>query len=164
MVTAGVMTTTVKWNARAKAGFVILAVLPNILGMINIPVAEGFRLHFFQLAIFLAAALYGPAGGVMSGFAGSFYAAFVTGNPYLILGNAILGLCSGLFIKKGLNIVVSVWLAFIIQLPWLILTDYFLVGLDAPVIRSLVVSLFLTNTVWALAASLLRGPAERYIS
>lgn len=164
MVTADVMSTRVGWNARAKAGFVILAVLPNILGMINIPVAEGFNLHVFQLAIFLAAALYGPVGGLMSGFAGSFYAAFIMGNPYLILGNAILGLCSGLFIKKGLSLLLAVWLAFIIQLPWLFLTDYYLVGLAAPVIGSLAVSLFLSNTVWALAACLLREPAERYIS
>ncbi len=164
MMTTDVMSTRVTWNARAKAGIIILVALPNILGMINIPVAGGFKLHVFQVAIFLAAALYGPAGGLMSGFAGSFYAAFITGNPYLVMGNALLGFCAGLFLRNGLNIVLSVWLAFLVQLPWLILTDYYLVGMDARTIGSLVIALFLSNTVWALAAWMLRKPAKRYIS
>ena len=139
----------VDWNYRTIGLFLVLLALPNLLGMINISTPFGFTIHFFQLAIFLAAAIYGPSGGLLSGAIGSAYSAIAMSNPYIAVGNAILGFFAGLFMRYGLNLVLAVALAFTIQLPWLILTDYFLVGMPLQTIGLLVLALAVSNTVWA---------------
>mgnify|MGYP000972602845 CR=1 FL=1 len=53
------------------------------------------------------------------------------------------------FYKKTGKVILSVLLAYMIQLPWLILTDYYLAGLSADFIARLVVVLLLGNVLWA---------------
>ncbi len=154
----------VKWNYRSAGMLIALVGLPEFLGTLNLPVAAGFKLHFFQAAVFLAAALYGPWGGLLSGFAGSLYSAYVMSNPYLLIGNALLGFFTGFFLRKGFRTVSAVWLAFAVQLPWLVLTDYFLVHLPADVISGLVFALFLSDTLWAAAVHFLADPVKRFIA
>ena len=129
----------------------LLIALPNVLGMINIATPWGFKIHLFQVAIILAAAIFGPAGGALSGFAGSIYAALIMGNPYLMVGNALLGFFTGVFLRHGFSLLPAVWIAFGMQLPWLILTDLYLVQLSLPMIRDLILALLLSNTLWAVA-------------
>lgn len=140
----------VNWNYKTTSFFIFLLVLPNLLGLINLSTPFGFKIHFFQLAIFLAALTYGPKGGLLSGLVGSIYSAMLMSNPYLIVGNAILGFFVGLFARVGLNILFSVWLAFLMQLPWLIITDYFFVHLPINIILTLIITLFISNTIWAI--------------
>jgi|TARA_B100001971_G_C18252828_1_gene579658 uncharacterized membrane protein len=142
----------VKWNYKTISMFLFLLVLPNLLGVINLPTMFGFKIHFFQIAVFIAALLYGPMGGMMSGLIGSFYSALIMSNPYILVGNAILGLFVGLFFRYGLNVVISVLLAYLVQLPWLIVTDYYFVGLSVVFIRGLVIALFVSNMIWAVVA------------
>ena len=82
----------------------------------------------------------------------SFYSALIMSNPYILVGNAILGLFVGLFFRYGLNVVISVLLAYLVQLPWLIVTDYYFVGLSVVFIRGLVIALFVSNMIWAVVA------------
>jgi hypothetical protein len=142
----------VKWDTKAVALFIVLLALPNLLGMLNLDTGLGFRLHTFQLAIFMAAILYGPVGGMLSGLLGSAYSAVAMSNPYIALGNAILGFFVGLLVRYGMHTVLAVALAFLIQLPWLVITDHFLVGMPMPVIGMLVLALAVSNTVWAFGA------------
>lgn len=164
MIQSDTLSFNVKWNYKTAGLLILLVALPETLGTVNMPVAAGFNLHFFQAAIFLAAAIYGPAGGVLSGFAGSFYSAYAMGNPYILIGNALLGFFAGLFLRKGLHTVPAVWCAYAVQLPWLILTDYYLVGLPLPFIREVAIALFLSNTLWAIAVHYLAKPVQRFIS
>jgi len=141
-----------KWDYKNISLLLALILLPNLLGMINLPTPWGFKIHFFQIAVFIAAITYGPKAGFLSGMIGSMYSAFTMSNPYIMIGNAILGLFTGYFAKKGVNTVLAVLLAFIIQLPWLILTDYYLVGLPIGLIASIIVSLTISNITWAVIA------------
>lgn len=138
-----------KWNYKSIGLFITIIALPNILGFINIPTIFGFKIHFFQIALFLAAAIYGLEGGLIAGLLGSMYSAMIMNNPYILIGNAILGLFTGYFFKKGFHLVTSVLIAFLIQIPWLILTDYYLVGISMKFISFLLISLTISNLLFA---------------
>ncbi len=142
----------VKWDYKTISLFLLLILLPNLLGLINISTPLGFKIHFFQLGIFIAAFVYGPFGGVLSGFIGSFYSAMIMNNPYIAVGNAILGFFAGLFFRYDIKTVYAVLIAYLIQLPWLIITDYYFAGLSVNFIGSLVVALLISNVVWAIFA------------
>lgn len=130
----------------------ILAALPNVLGMINLPTVMGFKIHTFQYAIFLAAALYGPVGGVLSGGVGSMFTVLMLGNPYIAVGNIILGFMTGLFFRKGFGLIQSVLLAFAIQIPWLYLSDVYFAGMKSDLVINIIIALSVTNIIWAIAA------------
>jgi uncharacterized membrane protein len=163
MIRNDILANTVIWNRRSVITLVLLTAVPNLLGMINIATPWGFKWHCFQIAVFFAASLFGPLGGLLSGLAGSLVPALITGNPYIIVGNALLGSVAGLLLKRGVSIVPAIWLAYAVQLPWLIATDYYLVGLPAPFIKALVIGLFISNTVWALVAQFGTEPLRRWL-
>lgn len=142
----------VEWNYRTLGLMIMLVLLPNFLGMINISTAIGFKIHLFQYAVFLAAIIYGPKGGLLSGLFGSVYSAVIMQNPYIAVGNAILGFFTGLFIRRGMNTVLAAFSAFLIQLPWLVVTDHYLVGLPMSFIVPLVFTLAATDILWASCA------------
>lgn len=142
----------VKWNYKTITLFLFLMILPNLLGLINLNTVWGFKIHFFQIAVFIAALIYGPKGGLLSGLVGSLYSAFVMSNPYIVIGNAILGFFVGLFVRYNLNTIIAVMLAYSIQLPWLIITDYYLVNLPISFILRLILALAISNMIWAIVA------------
>ena len=150
-----------KWDYKNISFFIVLLALPNLLGSINLSTPFGFKIHFFQLAVFLAAAIYGPYAGLMSGLFGSVYSAFVMHNPYIIIGNAILGFFAGLFIRYGFNTIIAVALAYVIQLPWLVLSDYYLAGLSFVFIYKLVIALTISNMLWAVIAHYTAKPLKK---
>jgi uncharacterized membrane protein len=157
------LTIPVQANFKSIALFSLAIMLPNLLGLVNIPTAMGFKIHFFQIAIMLAAIIYGPFGGTLSGLVGSIYSAVVMSNPFLIVGNMILGFFSGLFIKRGLPAVAAILLAFVIQLSWLIATDFYLMHMPATLIRMLTISLVVSNIIWAVVAHYLARPLKKVI-
>jgi hypothetical protein len=153
-----------QWNYRSISLLAVLVLLPNLLGMINISTHLGFKLHFFQIAIFLAAFIYGPIGGLFSGAIGSVYSAFLMGNPYLVVGNALLGFTAGLIARYGMKNVMhaltAVMLAFLVQLLWLVPTDFYLMHMPAMVLLALVFALLVSNIVWAVAAYYMAKPLK----
>ncbi|MDD2672166.1 MAG: hypothetical protein PHG91_07135 [Syntrophales bacterium] len=151
-------------DSRRAACFTFLLIAPNILGAINLPTVWGFKIHFFQLAVFLAAFTFGPLGGLFSGLAGSVYTAFLLQNPFIPAGNAILGFSAGWMAARGIHPVSAAALAFLVQLPWLVSTDYFFMGLSPDYISALAVSLALSNLAWGTAAWSLTGSVRRMIS
>ena len=128
---------------------VFLMVLPNILGVMNVDTGLGFKVHLFQLGIILAALFYGWYGGLLAGIFGSIYSAAIMNNPNIIIGNAILGLVAGYLIHKGFNTVLAVWIAFAIQIPWLIFSDYVFMGMSMNLIWMVIIALAVSNTLWA---------------
>ena len=120
-----------------------------------------FKLHFFQAGIFLAAFLFGPWAGAAAGaLASSYVGLFVQHNPWIIVGNAILGLAAGYFYMKK-DAVRAVLAAYGIQLPYLLATDYFLAGMPLAFLSGLVFLLLAENAASALIASSLRAPLFR---
>ena len=140
------------YNFKTISMLILLTILPNLLGMINLPIVFGFKIHLFQYAIFIAAMTYGPLGGLISGGFGSMFSAFVMHNPYIVVGNMILGFVIGLLVRKKLNIILAVLIAYTIQMPWLFVTDVYLVGMPISVVYSLMIALLISNIIWAVAA------------
>jgi hypothetical protein len=135
---------------KAISAFSLLVLLPFLLSLINITFAESWKIHFFPAAIILAAIVFGATGGIIAGISGSLYSALFWGNPYILVGNALFGLLIAVFYKKSNKIVPSVLLAYLCELPWIILTDYYLVHLPSAFIAKLVVVLLLANILWAV--------------
>jgi len=153
----------VKPYRRAVLAFGLLVLLPCLLSLINLTFAQSWKIHFFPAAIFLAAISFGPTGGLAAGVTGSLYSALWLGNPYLMVGNAILGFMTGIFFRKTGKVIPSAMLAFACQLPWLILSDYYFVHMPAGFIARLVVVLLLGNLLWALLIELSMKPVKKYL-
>jgi len=140
---------TIKMNSRTLPMLALLAVLPNLLGMINLPTVEGYKIHTFQYVVFIAAAVYGPIGGAISGSFGSLFSAVVLNNPYIIIGNMILGFMTGFFVKKGFKIIPAAMLAYLIQIPWIFVSDVYFMGMPVPLVSKIMTSLLVSNILWA---------------
>ena len=114
----------------------VMCAVANVLGLFSIPIGLT-NIHFLQLPIILSGLALGPWIGGLVGFIGATTMAFnlPTPNPYLLPGNAILGFFTGLFylrLKKmgGRPIipqVISVLGAYIVQFPYVYVTDVHLV-------------------------------------
>lgn len=130
----------------------VLALLPNIFGMINIPLVYGFKIHFFQLFLFVAAGAYGPIGGMIAGGFGSMYTASALSNPYILIGNMMLGILTGILMRRGWKTPLAVFVVLLIQLPYVWLSDVFLAGMPRPVVWRIVTALFVTDMIWAFTA------------
>jgi uncharacterized membrane protein len=107
----------------------IMGALANVLAFppIAIPIAiGGFQsyVHFSQIPIFISGVLAGPTGGLIAGaIGGLFMGVYSPGIPFIIVGLAILGLANGLFAKK-LRPAFSGILAWCVQAPYVVVTDY----------------------------------------
>ena len=144
--------------------FLLLIILPCSLSLINLSFAQDWKIYFFSAAIILAAVIFGAVGGLLAGLTGSLYSALFLGNPYILVGNALFGVLSGVFYKKNGKIIPAVMLAYLCQLPWLILSDYYFVHLPAIFIAKLAIVLFLTNTLWAALIHLGINPIKKQFS
>ena len=149
------------WKTFAMLSF--LALLPNFLGMLQYTTVFGLRIHFFQYAIFLAALLYGPVGGFVSGAIGSVYVAISLNNPYVIIGNIILGLCFGLFIRYGWHWMAAVLAAYAIQMPWLWITDVYFAKMPVLLVITVVASLLISNIIFVSLAKLTYTRIKDYL-
>lgn len=152
----------IRWNWKTVSLFLMLAAFPNILGAFHGSVF-GVRIHFFQYLIFLAAVIYGPFGGAISGAFGSVYTALALNNPYIVVGNIILGFFVGFFVRKGLNAVVAVLMAYAIQLPWLWVTDVYLAHMPVGVVNMIVIALLISNIIWGVFAWLTAKQIKRFV-
>lgn len=152
----------VKFYRKAAIAFALLVFLPFMLSLINLTFAQSWKVHFFPAAIILAVLPFGAAGGLVAGVAGSLYSALMLGNPYLIVGNALFGLLTGIFYKKTGKIILSVLLAFVCELPWLVITDFYLMHLPIDFIAKLIIVLFLANALWATLIHLINKPVKNF--
>ncbi len=157
-----ILGTGIKFSFKSVSMLALLALLPNLLGLVTIKTGFGFNIHFFQFLVFLAAFIYGPRGGMISGGMGSVYTAIVLQNPFIIFGNMILGGTAGMLFRKGLKPVNAAMGAFIVQLPWLVYTDL-LVGFPVPALQSVIVSLLVCDLVLGFAAGKVRRKVKKLI-
>ena len=164
MLVSSILSWELPWNRKTVGAMLLLVFLPNVLSMVNLTIPGGLKIHTFQVAIFLAASLLGPLGGLLSGVIGSLFSALSLSNPCLMIGNGILGFFAGWFLRSGIRPLFAVWIAFCLQLLWLIPADYYLVGLSQSFIQNLVLILFLSNTIWAVVAARLSGPLKRWLA
>jgi uncharacterized membrane protein len=107
----------------------LMAALANVLSVppIAIPLSIGTfetSIHFSQLPIFVAGILAGMTGGLVTGAVGGLFGAFaIPGIPFVIGGLAILGCSAGFFAKKFRPVFAGL-LAWLVQAPYVAVTDY----------------------------------------
>jgi uncharacterized membrane protein len=153
----------VRFYRRAVIALTLLIFLPFVLSLINLTFAQSWKVHFFPAAIILASMIFGAAGGFAAGIAGSFYSAVLLGNPYLVVGNALFGILKGIFYKKTNKIILAVLLAFLCEIPWLIISDYYFMHLSVQFIAKLIVVLFWADIFWAALIQLFNKPLREYL-
>ena len=139
----------IKWTWKTISLLAFLAILPNFFGMLNISTAWGFKIHFFQYLVFLASVIFGPVGGLISGAFGSVFTAVTMNNPYIVIGNMILGFFVGFFFRLKWNIILAVLGAYLIQMPWLYYSDIYLANMPVKVVHGVIIALFLSDILWA---------------
>jgi len=108
----------------------VMVALANILSTppIAIPITIGTfptEIHFSQLAIFIAGILGGPAAGLITGAVGGVLSSFfvLPRIPFIIGGLAILGAATGFFAKRLRPLFAGI-LAWLVQVPYVAVTDY----------------------------------------
>jgi uncharacterized membrane protein len=157
-------------KAKTVAFIALMAALANVMSFpplaIPLPLA-GFTssVHFFQLAILLCGILAGPWAGALGGAVGALYMS-VTKVPFVIGGIAILGGSAGLFAKKARPVLAGL-LAWVVQAPYVVVTDYvwftFFAGMSSASAWGLVIPIMIDLTLEAFICAILADIIIHYI-
>ncbi len=159
-------------KARTVALAAVMSALANVMSItpLAIPVPIGpftLSIHFFQLAIFLAAILAGPWAGLLSGAVGGLYMGF-TRIPFIVGGIALLGGITGIFAKK-FRPVTACLMAWLIQLPYILVTDYlwftspYFLGYSSTIALSLMTPIVVSLGIEALICAIFADVIFRYV-
>jgi uncharacterized membrane protein len=157
-------------KAKTVAFVAVMAALANVMSLppLAIPIPIGAftsSLHFFQLAIFLAAILAGPWAGLLSGAVGSLFMS-ATRIPFIVGGIAILGACTAIFAKR-FRPVIACLLAFLVQLPYIFATDYlwftYFMGTPPAAALGIVAPILLSLGLEAVACAILADVIVHYL-
>jgi thiamine transporter ThiT len=148
----------------------VMAALANILSLplFTIPLQLGgftSAVHFFQLAIFLCGILAGPWAGLLGGAVGGLYMS-ATKIPFVLGGIAILGCSAGLFAKK-VSPVSAGLLAWLVQAPYVIVTDYvwftLFAGMSSAIAWMIVTPIMISLTLEAIICAILANIIAHYV-
>lgn len=152
-------------SSRFIAFVIIMSAVANVLGLAAIPIGA-MSIHFMQLPMILAGLVGGSLSGGFVGFVGAIVMALTTPkgiNPYIPLGNAILGSFTGLFysglrkmVKKPIvPQVISAMSAFVVQAPYTYVTDVYLMSMPPPVVYGILLKLLVEDLISVLICSLI---------
>jgi uncharacterized membrane protein len=146
-------------NSKSITFVATMCAVANVLGLFAIPIGIT-KIHFMQLPIILSGLALGPWVGGLVGLIGAATMAFnlVPTNPYILLGNAILGFFTGLFylylgkmrVKPIIPQVISVLGAYIIQAPYVYVTDVFFMAIPTFVVIEILLKLLLEDVISVL--------------
>jgi uncharacterized membrane protein len=161
-----------RMRAKTVAFIALMAALSNVLSIppIAIPLPLGpftSSIHFFQLAVFLAAVLAGPWAGFLSGIVGSLYMS-VFRIPFIMGGIALLGACSGLFAKKFRPATACI-LAWLVQFPYVVATDYvwftspYFLGYSPAVALSIMIPIMVSLGIESVICAVLADIVVHYL-
>jgi uncharacterized membrane protein len=157
-------------KAKTVAFVAVMAALANVMSAppLAIPLTLGTftsSIHFFQLAIFLCGILAGPWAGLLSGAVGSLYMG-ITRIPFIVVGIALLGVCTGLFAKK-FRPVIACLLAWLVQAPYIFVTDYvwfaYFVGTSSEAALGLLTPIMVNLGLQALVCAFLADVIVHYV-
>jgi len=135
-----------------KLSFIgLMAALANVLSVppIAIPLGGQSSIHFTQLPILVAGVFAGPTAGLLTGAVGglSMSFVFVPRIPFIIVGLAILGGAAGFFSKRLRPLFAGI-LAWLVQAPYVAVTDYVWFTMFSPAKKT-------PEAAWAFVASIL---------
>ena len=146
-------------TSKLIAFIAVMCAVANVLGFFSIPLGIT-EIHLMQLPIIITGLALGPRTGGLVGFIGAAVMAFRLRppNPYILLGNAILGFFTGLFylrLKKmrGRPIipqVISVLGAYAVQSPYVYVTDVYLMTMPEPLVQAILLKLLFEDVISVL--------------
>jgi len=157
-------------KAKTIAFVALMAALANVMSIppLAIPLPLGpftSSIHFFQLAIFLCGILAGPWAGLLGGAVGGLYMS-ITRIPFVIGGIAILGSSAGLFAKK-FRPAIAGSLAWLVQAPYVVVTDYvwftLFSGTSSAIALGLILPIMVTLTLEAIVCAILADIIVHYL-
>jgi len=151
-------------NSKLITFVATMCAVTNILGLFAIPIGIT-KIHFMQLPIILSGLALGPWVGGLVGFIGATAMAFnlAPANPYILLGNAILGFFTGLFylhlgkmnVRPIIPQVISVLGAYIIQAPYIYVTDVYFMTMPSSLVLAILLKLLLEDVISVLLSHII---------
>lgn len=148
-----------RMNSKLITFVATMCAVSNILGFFAIPIGIT-KIHLMQLPIILSGLALGPWIGGLVGFIGATAMAFnlAPANPYILLGNAILGFFTGLFylylrkmkVRPIIPQVISVLGAYLIQAPYVYVTDVYFMTMPPFLVLAILVKLLLEDVISVL--------------
>ncbi|UCD26273.1 MAG: ECF transporter S component [Candidatus Bathyarchaeota archaeon] len=147
-------------TSKLVAFIAVMSAVANFLGFLTIPIGIA-EIHMMQLPIILTGLALGSIAGGLVGFIGATAMAFNLrpSNPYILVGNAILGFMTGAFYSRlkstrGRPIipqVISVLGAYIVQFPYVYVTDIYLMSMPPTLVLTVILpKLLLENIISVL--------------
>jgi uncharacterized membrane protein len=149
-------------TSKLIAFIAVMCAVANVLGFFTIPIGIA-EIHLMQLPIILTGLCLGSGAGGLVGFIGAAVMAFrlQPPNPYILLGNAILGFMTGAFyscLKKMrrrpiIPQVISVLGAYFVQFPYVYMTDVYLMSIPSHVVLAVILPKLLTEDLISVLLS-----------
>jgi hypothetical protein len=129
--------------------------LAVVLSALAVPFMLGARIHFFQIAIMLAGVVAGPFSGLITGAVGAAYVASLKSDPTIIVGNALLGLFTGLLARRLRPALAGIGAWLFVQAPWIYMTGTFIFNVPGAVMQLVLVVLTIEDAACALLVDVL---------
>lgn len=146
-----------RFSSRLVGFTAVMSALAVALSALSMPFVLGLRIHFFQVAIMLAGVIGGPLSGLVTGAIGGAYVAMLRSDPTIVIGNGLLGLFTGVFVRKLRPVLAGIAAWVLIQAPWIYLTGTFIFHVPAFVMQTILALLTIENIACALVADVLQS-------
>jgi len=146
-----------KYASRFVASTAILSAVAVVLSALSVPFAFGVRIHFFQVAVMLAGVIGGPVSGLVTGGVAGVYTAALMSNPTIVFGNAILGLFTGIFVRKMRPVLAGILAWVLIQAPYLYLSETYILNVPGSVMQTILITLTVEDIVCAVITDVLQN-------
>ena len=135
----------------------VVSALAVALSVLTVPFVAGLRIHFFQFAIMLAGVIAGPLSGLVTGLIGGAYVAMLRSDPTILIGNGLLGLFTGLFVRRMRPALAGIAAWALIQAPWVYVTGTFIFQVPALVMQLILGLLTIEGVVCAAVVDVLQS-------
>lgn len=136
-------------NSRLLAFTAVISAVTVVLSALTVPFLFGTGIHFFQAGIMLAGVAGGPLSGLITGMIGGIYVAMVRSDPTIVIGNALLGLCTGVFSRRLRPVLAGVAAWVLIQAPWIYIAGTFVFHVPAVAMQLILTLLTVENVICA---------------
>jgi LytS/YehU family sensor histidine kinase len=145
-----------RYSSRFAAFTAVMSAVAVALSALSVPFVLGLRIHFFQIAIILAGVIGGPVSGLVTGAIGGVYVAALRSDPTIVVGNALLGLFTGFFVRKMRPALAGIAAWVLIQAPWIYLTGTYMLHVPGVVMQTILATLTVEDVSCAVIADVLQ--------
>jgi hypothetical protein len=105
----------------------------------------------------LAGVIGGPVSGLVAGGVGGVYMSALRSDPTIVVGNALLGLFTGLLVRKMRPALAGILAWVLIQAPWLYLTGTYILNVPGLVMQTILATLTVEDVFCAVIADVLQS-------